>query len=109
MPTSAAALRSRFCPANLRPIVTGCTHFEQEARAASALNHPNIVTIYDLGRDGPTRYMAMEFIEGKTVRELLRAGSLPVRRVIVPQLGVRQVPSTRNFAFNDEFGHEASP
>jgi len=56
--------------------------FEQEARAASALNHPNIVTIYDLGRDGSIRYMAMELIEGKTVRELLRGGSLPVRRVI---------------------------
>jgi predicted ATPase len=56
--------------------------FEQEARSASALNHPNIVTIYELGRDGATRYIAMELIEGKTLRELLRAGSLPSRKVI---------------------------
>jgi predicted ATPase len=56
--------------------------FEQEARSASALNHPNIVTIYELGRDGNTRYIAMELIEGKTLRELLRSGMLPIRRTI---------------------------
>src|SRR4249919_3527724 len=50
--------------------------FEQEARSASSLNHPNIVTIYELGRDGPTHYIAMELVEGKTVRELIATGSL---------------------------------
>src|SRR6202789_4369762 len=56
--------------------------FEREARSASALNHPNIVTIYDLGREGSTHYIAMELIEGKTLRELLAAGSLPIRKAI---------------------------
>jgi predicted ATPase len=56
--------------------------FEREARSASALNHPNIVTIYDLGRDGATHYIAMELIEGQTLRELLLAGALPVRKVL---------------------------
>jgi predicted ATPase len=56
--------------------------FEHEARSASALNHPNIVTIYDLGQHGSTHYIAMELIEGKTLRELLVSGSLPIRRVI---------------------------
>ena len=56
--------------------------FEREARSASALNHPNIVTIYDLGQDGSTRYIAMELIEGKTLRELLNEGSLPIRKAI---------------------------
>jgi predicted ATPase len=56
--------------------------FEREARSASALNHPNIVTIYDLGQDGSTHYIAMELIEGKTLRELLAAGSLPIRKAI---------------------------
>jgi predicted ATPase/predicted Ser/Thr protein kinase len=56
--------------------------FEREARSASALNHPNIVTIYDLGQDGSTHYIAMEMIEGKTLRDLLGGGSLPIRKVI---------------------------
>src|SRR5271170_406420 len=56
--------------------------FEQEARSASALNHPNIVTIYELGQDGSTRYIAMELVEGKTLRKLLASGSLPMRKAI---------------------------
>src|ERR1700730_14532309 len=56
--------------------------FEQEARSASALNHPNIVTIYELGQDGSTHYIAMELVEGKTLRKLLVAGLLPIRKAI---------------------------
>jgi serine/threonine protein kinase len=56
--------------------------FEQEARAASALNHPNIVTIHEIGRHGPTPYIAMEFVAGKTLRELLGEGPLPAERLV---------------------------
>src|SRR5271154_5671120 len=56
--------------------------FEQEARSASALNHPNIITIHELGQDGSTRYIAMELVEGNTLRELLRSGLLPMRKAI---------------------------
>ncbi len=56
--------------------------FEREARLASALNHPNIVTIHELGQAGSTHYIAMELIEGQTVGELLYAGALPIRRAI---------------------------
>jgi predicted ATPase len=56
--------------------------FEREARLASALNHPNIVTIYELGQDSSTHYIAMELVEGKTVGELLAAGPLPIRNAI---------------------------
>src|SRR5580658_7234142 len=56
--------------------------FEQEARSASALNHPNIVTIYELGQDGSSHYIAMELVEGKTLRQLLVSGSLPMRNAL---------------------------
>ena len=54
--------------------------FEKEARAASALNHPNVVTIYDVGQSDSRFYIAMELVSGKTLRELLAAGALPVRK-----------------------------
>jgi serine/threonine protein kinase len=48
--------------------------FYQEARAAGSLNHPNIVTVYDVGKEGNVAYMAMEFIEGVELRSLIGEG-----------------------------------
>jgi eukaryotic-like serine/threonine-protein kinase len=56
--------------------------FEQEARSASALNHPNIVTVYDVGSVDSTIYLAMELVEGRTLREMLADGALPSRKVL---------------------------
>lgn len=54
--------------------------FSQEARAISALNHPQIVTIYDVGAAGDRDFIAMEFVDGETLRELLLSGPLEPRR-----------------------------
>jgi eukaryotic-like serine/threonine-protein kinase len=56
--------------------------FEKEARSASSLNHPSIVTIYEIGQADSVSYIAMELVDGKTLREVLFAGALPVRRVL---------------------------
>jgi eukaryotic-like serine/threonine-protein kinase len=57
--------------------------FYQEARAAGGLNHPNIVTIYDIGRSESLCYMAMEYIEGAELRTLLLPGKpLPVQKAL---------------------------
>jgi len=56
--------------------------FEQEARSASALNHPNIITIHDIGSSDSTTYIAMEFVDGRTLREMLSEGSLPTKRLL---------------------------
>lgn len=52
--------------------------FGQEARAASALNHPNIITIYEIGDYDSTHFIATEFIEGLTLRKILAEGKMPV-------------------------------
>jgi Tol biopolymer transport system component len=72
----------KILPAEMSADRDRLTRFEQEARSASALNHPNIVTIYEVGRSGETSYIAMELVSGKTVRELLAEGALPLRRLL---------------------------
>jgi eukaryotic-like serine/threonine-protein kinase len=62
--------------------------FEKEARSASALNHQNIVTIHDIGSESGVSYIAMELVDGATLRELLASGPLPIKKLlqIVPQI-----------------------
>ena len=55
---------------------------EQEARSASALNHPNIVTIYELGQYDSIHYIAMELVAGETLRKVLRAGAIPWQKAV---------------------------
>ncbi|MCA1630342.1 MAG: protein kinase [Acidobacteria bacterium] len=52
--------------------------FKQEARAASSLNHPNILTIHEIGEEGERNYIATELIEGETLRRRIARGRLPV-------------------------------
>ena len=56
--------------------------FEKEARAASSLNHPNIVTIHEVERIDSTSFIVMELVEGKTLRDVLAEGAFPVRRLL---------------------------
>jgi eukaryotic-like serine/threonine-protein kinase len=56
--------------------------FEQEARAAGALNHPNILAVYDVGAADGTPYLVSELLEGVTVRDRLRDGPLHPRKVV---------------------------
>src|SRR5216683_7048885 len=56
--------------------------FAQEARAAAALNHPNILAIFDIGEDKGAPYVVSELLEGETLRERLRSGALSTRKAI---------------------------
>ena len=56
--------------------------FEQEARAAAALNHPNILAVFDIGDEHGTPYIVSELLEGETLRERLNEGPLPVRKAV---------------------------
>ncbi|HMF08089.1 MAG TPA: serine/threonine-protein kinase, partial [Thermoanaerobaculia bacterium] len=56
--------------------------FEKEARAASALNHPHILAVYDVGSEVPGSYMVTELVEGRTLRDVLLRGRLPIEKVL---------------------------
>src|SRR5215471_3131991 len=56
--------------------------FEREARAASALNHPNIITIHEIGQDQNIRFIATEFVTGQTLREKISAEGIDIREIL---------------------------
>ncbi len=56
--------------------------FIREAQAASALNHPNITTVYEFIKDDDTRLICMEYVEGKTIRDMVESGIVSVRKAI---------------------------
>ncbi len=71
----------------LRPSLTSdpafLARFRNEARSVANLAHPNIVTVHDVGSDGPTHYIVMEFVEGTDLKRIIKAeGALPIERAI---------------------------
>src|SRR5262249_7547799 len=72
----------KVLPAELSSDPSRLRRFEKEARSASGLNHPNIVTIYDIGSEGGISYIAMERVEGETLRKQLVGGPMPTKKLI---------------------------
>jgi serine/threonine protein kinase len=72
----------KVLPASLSENVDRLHRFEQEAQAAGALNHPNILAIYDVGTDGTAPYVVSELLEGESLRDQLAHGPLPNRKAI---------------------------
>src|SRR6187551_1656937 len=56
--------------------------FEREAKTISQLSHPHICAVYDVGREGETEYLVMEYLEGQTLAERLARGALPLDQVL---------------------------
>lgn len=75
-------LAIKVLSSTLSPNKQELERFEREACSASALNHPNIVTIFELGQIDTTYYIAMELVEGELLRNALASGALPLHRVI---------------------------
>src|SRR5437773_681909 len=72
----------KVLPAAFSADVDRLHRFEQEARAAAALNHPNILAVFDIGMNASTPFIVSELLEGETLRECLNAGPVAVRKAI---------------------------
>jgi serine/threonine protein kinase len=73
----------KLLPAHLAADPEHLARLRNEARSASSLNHPNIVTIYEIGRDDSKRaFMAMEYVDGHTLRDLMHGEAMPVRKAL---------------------------
>jgi eukaryotic-like serine/threonine-protein kinase len=72
----------KVLPENIAGDKERLRRFEQEAFAASALNHPNILTIHEFGADGDAHFLATEFIEGETLREKLNRDELTLKKSV---------------------------
>ena len=73
------------------------SRFHREARATSLLNHPNIVTVFELGQMDGSEFIVTEYVEGETLREKMKRGPIPFVEMIKigSQVASRSVPPTR--------------
>lgn len=84
----------KFLPEELAQDRQALERFHREAKAASALNHPNICTIYDFGEDAGRAFIAMEYLEGETLAARIKRGPLPLDEALKTGIAVASALGT---------------
>ena len=88
----------KVLPESLTSDADRMRRFEQEARATAGLNHPNILTIFEMDTHDGVSYLVEELLEGETLRECLRHGPIPLRKAIDYGVRIANGPQQRTTA-----------
>ena len=95
----------KFLPDNFQNDRASLNRFQLEARAASALNHPNICTIYDVGEEGGRAFIAMEYLDGGSLKHLVEGTPLDIDRLLDIAIDVCDGLETAHSEWRDSSRH----
>ena len=97
----------KFLPDSFADDPLALERFRREAKAASALNHPNICTVYDIGEDNGRAFLAMEYLEGDTLKHRIATRKMATTEILALALDAAHAKYERDKNYDSLRGHPA--